>query len=115
MTSDQEYKGLLIEKLGLPANLPWQTFAQKLMIFWYMWEALGFGVIHGPMHAKFKPPFQDWWYRWTPGTLKYKAPFLPNINLFNRRNLLDVLVENVITYGLIIYLLSKPSISHTDI
>lgn len=27
---------------------------------------------------------------------------------------MDVLVENVITYGLVIYLLTKPSISHTD-
>mmetsp|Transcript_7470 Transcript_7470/g.13440 ORF Transcript_7470/g.13440 Transcript_7470/m.13440 type:complete len:664 (+) Transcript_7470:75-2066(+) len=115
LTQTVEATGLLVEKFGLPAAFPWQTFAQKLMIFWYLWEALGLGVIHGPMHAKFKPPFQDWWYRFTPGTLKYPAPFLPKISFFEKRNFLDVLVETVITYGLIFYLLTKPSISHTDI
>ena len=35
------------------------TLFQKLMVFWNLWEALGFGVISGPMHAKVNPPFQD--------------------------------------------------------
>merc|ERR1719183_2445741 len=101
--SGDDVDGLLItdSRFGLPADFPYQTFAQKLMIFWYIWEALGLGVIHGPMHAKMKPPFQDWWYRFTPGTLKYPAPFLPKLDFFERRNVLDVLVENVITYGLV--------------
>jgi hypothetical protein len=110
-----EANGLLIDKLGLPAEFPWQTFAQKLMIFWYIWEALGLGVIHGPMHAKMKPPFQDWWYRFTPGTLKYPAPFLPKCIFFEKRNILDVLVENFITYGLVVHLLMKPRLAHHDI
>lgn len=113
--TDVNATGLLLAKVGLPVAFPWQTLAQKLMIFWYMWEALGLGVIHGPMHAKFNPPFQDWWYRFTPGTLKYRAPFLPKCRLLDERNYLDILVESVITYGLVIYLLCKPSISHTDI
>lgn len=29
------------------------------MVFWNLWEALGLGVISGPMHAKVNPPFQD--------------------------------------------------------
>jgi len=114
-TESVEAEGLLIDRLGLPADFPWQTFAQKLMIFWYMWEALGLGVIHGPMHAKMKPPFQDWWYRLTPGTLKYPAPFLPKCEIFEKRNILDVLVENFITYGLVVYLLMKPTIASHDV
>jgi len=113
--TDANATGLLLDRVGLPAAFPWQTLAQKLMIFWYMWEALGLGVIHGPMHAKFNPPFQDWWYRFTPGTLKYRAPFLPKCKLLDERNYLDILVESIITYGLVIYLLCKPSISHKDI
>lgn len=118
-----EAEGLLITgasdsglRLGFfPAEFPWQTFAQKLVIFWYIWEALGLGVIHGPMHAKMKPPFQDWWYRFTPGTLKYPAPFLPKLSFFEQRNVLDILVENFITYGLVVYLLMKPTISCQDV
>eukprot|EP00434_Breviolum_minutum_P026464 symbB.v1.2.023398.t1/scaffold2137.1/size89176/1 len=59
------------------SNIPWLTLFQKLMVFWNLWEALGLGVISGPMHAKVNPPFQDWWYRFTVGSMKYNAPFMP--------------------------------------
>ena len=36
----------------------------------------GLGVLHGPLHGKMTPPFTDWWYRLTPGTMKYNAPFM---------------------------------------
>ena len=42
---------------------PWLTFLHKLFIWFNAWEALGLGVIHGPLHGKFNPPFLDWWYR----------------------------------------------------
>mmetsp|Transcript_78338 Transcript_78338/g.242903 ORF Transcript_78338/g.242903 Transcript_78338/m.242903 type:complete len:628 (+) Transcript_78338:41-1924(+) len=77
----------------------WVVLVQKLMIFWYGWEALGLGVLHGPLHAKMAPPFADWWYRWTPGTIKYNAPFMPCLT--STRNYLDVLVEGVLTYAFI--------------
>jgi hypothetical protein len=103
--------GLLVDYLGLPATFPWLTFVQKLMIFWYVWEALGLGVLHGPMHGKVAPPFTDWWYRLTPGTIKYRAPFMPSC-FGNTRNILDVLVEGVLTYVIAFYILFQPEVTH---
>mmetsp|Transcript_113259 Transcript_113259/g.283675 ORF Transcript_113259/g.283675 Transcript_113259/m.283675 type:complete len:592 (-) Transcript_113259:83-1858(-) len=77
-------------------EFPWLTLVQKLVIYWHLWESLGLGVIHGPLHAKMAPPFTDWWYRWTPGTLKYNAPFMPCLS--STRNVVDVLVEGVLSY-----------------
>lgn len=77
-------------------EFPWLTFVQKLMVWFNTWEVLGMGVEHGPLHSKMAPPFVDWWYRWTPGTLKYNAPFMPCLS--STRNLLDVLVEGPLTY-----------------
>jgi hypothetical protein len=102
--------GLLVDLLGLPKTFPWLTLAQKLMVFWYVWEALGLGVIHGPMHGKMAPPFTDWWYRLTPGTIKYRAPFMPSC-FGNTRNLLDVLVEGVLTYIIAFYILFQPQVT----
>jgi len=98
-----------VDVLGLPVAFPWLTFSQKLMVFWYVWEALGFGVLHGPMHGKVAPPFTDWWYRLTPGTMKYCAPFMPCLG--NTRNLLDVLVEGVLTYIIAFYILFQPQVT----
>lgn len=108
--SDTEVQGVLVSCFGLSAKFPWQTFAQKLMIFWYVWESLGLGVIHGPMHGKMAPPFQDWWYRMTPGTMKYRAPFMPSC-LANTRNILDVLVEGILTYVVCFYILFQPAVT----
>lgn len=105
------YNGTLISHLGLDGNVAWYTMAQKLIVFWYVWESLGLGVIHGPMHGKMSPPFTDWWYRMTPGTIKYRAPFLPDFTFFNRRNWFDVLVEVPLTYGLAIWILTSPDIT----
>jgi hypothetical protein len=104
--------GVLVDALGLPATFPWLTFVQKLMIFWYVWEALGLGVLHGPMHGKVAPPFTDWWYRLTPGTIKYRAPFMPSC-FGNSRNILDVLVEGVLTYVIAFYILFQPEVTCT--
>jgi hypothetical protein len=102
--------GILVAQLGLPATFPWLTLAQKLMIFWYVWESLGLGVIHGPMHGKMAPPFTDWWYRMTPGTIKYRAPFMPAC-FGNQRNWLDVLVEGILTYIIAFYILCQPQVT----
>lgn len=110
LTGAEASSGLLVEFLGLPNQFPWLTFAQKLMIFWYVWEALGLGVLHGPMHGKVAPPFTDWWYRMTPGTIKYRAPFMPEC-FGNTRNYLDVLVEGVLTYVIAFYILSQPTVT----
>ncbi|CAE8614431.1 unnamed protein product [Polarella glacialis] len=56
-----------------------------------------------------KPPFIDWWYRFTPGTLKYNAPFMPFLP--HLRNLLDVLVEGPLTYGLALRCLCAPTLT----
>ena len=105
----------LVVYLGIMAlttpmhSIPWLTLVQKLLVFWNMWEALGFGVISGPMHAKVNPPFQDWWYRWTVGSMKYNAPFLPCLP--NRRNYLDVFVEGILMYALTIRVLISPEVT----
>jgi len=101
--------GFLCAILGLPATFPWLTFVQKIMVFWYIWESLGLGVLHGPMHAKLNPPFQDWWYRLTPGTIKYPAPFMPTF-FGKTRNWLDVVVEGVLTYVFAVRILIQPSV-----
>ena len=91
------------------SNIPWLTLFQKLMVFWNLWEALGLGVISGPMHAKVNPPFQDWWYRFTVGSMKYNAPFMPCLPM--KRNYLDVLVEGFLMYGLTIRVLLAPEVT----
>lgn len=62
----QEARGLL-ELLGSSRSPGVKMFGCRL----------GLGVISGPMHAKVNPPFQDWWYRFTVGSMKYNAPFMP--------------------------------------
>ena len=103
------YFGMIALTTPLQESIPWLTLVQKLLVFWNMWEALGLGVISGPMHAKVNPPFQDWWYRWTVGTMKYNAPFLPCLP--NRRNYLDVLVEGVLVYLLTLRVLVSPEVT----
>mmetsp|Transcript_8532 Transcript_8532/g.27173 ORF Transcript_8532/g.27173 Transcript_8532/m.27173 type:complete len:595 (-) Transcript_8532:178-1962(-) len=90
-------------------DFPWLTFAKKLVIWFNMWESLGLGVLHGPLHAKMAPPFTDWWYRLTPGTLKYNAPFMPCLS--STRNVLDVLVEGVLTYMFTLRCLCAPDVT----
>ncbi|CAJ1346250.1 unnamed protein product [Effrenium voratum] len=89
--------------------VPWLTLFQKLLVFWNLWEALGLGVISGPMHAKVNPPFQDWWYRFTVGTMKYNAPFMPCLSM--RRNYLDIFVEGFLVYVLAIRVLLSPEVT----
>ncbi|OLQ00553.1 Pyruvate dehydrogenase [NADP(+)], mitochondrial [Symbiodinium microadriaticum] len=103
------YFGIVALTTSMHEGIPWLTLVQKLLVFWNMWEALGLGVISGPMHAKVNPPFQDWWYRWTVGTMKYNAPFLPCLP--NRRNYLDVLVEGVLMYLLTVRVLVSPEVT----
>jgi hypothetical protein len=93
------------------ASFPWLTFVHKLAIFFNVWECLGLGVIHGPLHAKMSPPFQDWWYRLTPGTMKWNAPFMKRFNMPMKRNYVDVLVEGVLTYVFAIYALCSPEVT----
>mmetsp|Transcript_10551 Transcript_10551/g.19162 ORF Transcript_10551/g.19162 Transcript_10551/m.19162 type:complete len:624 (+) Transcript_10551:91-1962(+) len=102
--------GVLCETFGDPSSIPWLTFVRKLFVFWYVWESLGLGVLHGPMHAKMKPPFTDWWYRLTPNTLKYANPALKAV-VGNTRNWLDVLVEGVLTYIFAIRILVSPEVT----
>ena len=85
MTHDEreDHNGTSTNTMTTPASFPYLTLVHKLVIFFNMWESLGLGVIHGPLHQKVAPPFQDWWYRLTPGTMKYNAPFLKDfLNLF---------------------------------
>eukprot|EP00439_Symbiodinium_sp_Y106_P066034 s1787_g10.t1 len=103
------YFGIAALTTPMHEGIPWLTLVQKLLVFWNMWEALGLGVLSGPMHAEVNPPFQDWWYRWTVGTMKYNAPFLPCLP--NRRNYLDVLVEGVLMYMLTIRVLVSPEVT----
>ncbi|CAL1131100.1 unnamed protein product [Cladocopium goreaui] len=91
------------------SNVPWLTLFQKLLVFWNFWEALGLGVIHGPMQGKVNPPFQDWWYRFTVGSMKYTAPFMPCLSM--KRNCLDVLVEGFLMYALTIRVLLAPEVT----
>jgi hypothetical protein len=90
-------------------EFPWLTVVQKLIILFNMWESLGLGVLHGPLHAKMNPPFTDWWYRMTPGTLKHNAPFMPCLS--NTRNWLDVIVEAPLTWGFTIRCLAAPEVT----
>eukprot|EP00403_Amphidinium_massartii_P010959 CAMPEP_0178414714 /NCGR_PEP_ID=MMETSP0689_2-20121128/23179_1 /TAXON_ID=160604 /ORGANISM="Amphidinium massartii, Strain CS-259" /LENGTH=600 /DNA_ID=CAMNT_0020036013 /DNA_START=145 /DNA_END=1947 /DNA_ORIENTATION=- len=104
--------GVLSSTFGDPTKIPWLTFVQKLFVFWHVWESLGLGVLHGPMHAKMKPPFTDWWYRFTPNTLKYRAPFMPAF-VGNTRNWLDVAVEGFLTYIFAIRIIIAPEVTPT--
>lgn len=88
---------------------PWMTFVHKLVIFFNTWESLGLGVLHGPLHGKMTPPFTDWWYRLTPGTMKYNAPFMRFLP--NKRNYLDVFVEGPLTYVLTARCLLAPEVT----
>jgi len=97
---------------------PYLTLVHKLVIFFNVWESLGLGVLHGPLHQKTSPPFQDWWYRLTPGTMKYNAPFLKDIlkNLFGiqmsmKRNYLDIFVEGFLVYAVSLYAMMQPVIT----
>eukprot|EP00929_Paragymnodinium_shiwhaense_P055302 TRINITY_DN27717_c0_g1_i1.p1 TRINITY_DN27717_c0_g1~~TRINITY_DN27717_c0_g1_i1.p1 ORF type:complete len:583 (-),score=94.31 TRINITY_DN27717_c0_g1_i1:71-1819(-) len=92
-------------------GFPWLTLVHKSLIFFSVWESLGLGVLHGPLHGKMAPPFQDWWYRLTPGTLKYNAPFMRWAGLSGRRGVLDVLVEGVLYYIFALRALSAPHVS----
>lgn len=83
---------------------------QKLMIFHYVWEALGLGALHGPLHGKLSPPFISWWYRLTPGTLKYNHPWLSRF-LPSTRSYLDVLVESLLTLVFAGRCLMAPSVT----
>ena len=119
MTHDEreDHNGTSTNTMTTPASFPYLTLVHKLVIFFNMWESLGLGVIHGPLHQKVAPPFQDWWYRLTPGTMKYNAPFLKDfLNLFGikmsmKRNYLDVVVEGFLTYIVSINALIKPRIT----
>ncbi len=111
------------EEEGDVFPFPYLTLVHKLVIAFNLWESLGLGVLHGPLHQKVAPPFQDWWYRLTPGTMKYNAPFLKDFfnlfgNLFGikmkmsmKRNYLDVLVEGFLMYITSIYALMQPRIT----
>lgn len=59
------------------------------------------------------PPFQDWWYRLTPGTMKWNAPFMRWLGLGMKRNYLDVLVEGFLTYIFGFYALFQPEVTTT--
>ena len=114
---DHNGTGTTTTTMMTPASFPYLTLVHKLVIFFNMWESLGLGVLHGPLHQKVAPPFQDWWYRLTPGTMKYNAPFLKDIlNLFGikmsmKRSYLDVLVEGFLTYIVSINALIQPRIT----
>lgn len=99
------------------SKFPFLTLVHKMVIFFNVWESLGMGVLHGPLHQKIAPPFQDWWYRLTIGTMKYNAPFMNDfLGLFSikmsmKRSYLDVLVEGVLTYIVSIYALMQPRVT----
>ncbi|EOD17111.1 hypothetical protein EMIHUDRAFT_244412 [Emiliania huxleyi CCMP1516] len=92
-------------------SFPWLTLVQKLFIWFNAWEALGLGVEHGPLHNKLNPPFQDWWYRLTPGTIKYAGPAGHWSFLSMRRSRLDCLVEGVLTHVFTWRCLLAPEVS----
>jgi len=94
-------------------SMVWISMVQKMFIFWYCWESLGLGVNHGPLHGKFSPPFTDWWYRFTPGVIKYNAPFMSWLPLPTRRTYLDWVVEVPLTYGFAISCLCSQVPSET--
>ena len=64
------FAGVFYATTPLDGSFPWLTFVHKLVIWFNIWENTGLGVLHGPLHAKMTPPFTDWWYRFTPGTMK---------------------------------------------
>lgn len=103
------FLGTFFATTPIGEDFPWLTFVQKLIVWFNTWESLGLGVLHGPLHAKMGPPFTDWWYRLTPGTLKYSAPFMPCLG--STRNYLDVLVEGVLTYVFSIRILCAPAVT----
>jgi len=102
--------GVLCSHFSFSTTFPYLTFMNKLMVFWYVWEAWGLGALHGPMHAKLKPPFTDWWYRLTPGTLKLRAPFMPDFLCGHTRNYLDVFVEGICTHVIATCILVQPEV-----
>lgn len=104
------FSTLFLVTTPLSGDFPWLTVVHKLVILFHVWECLGLGVLHGPLHGKMDPPFTDWWYRMTPGTLKYNNPFTEKF-LSPKRNLLDVFVENVLTYGFAIRCLLAPEVT----
>ena len=97
----------------LSPTFPWMTLVHKLLIWFNIWESLGLGVIHGPLHGKMTPPFQDWWYRMTPGAMKYNAPFMKKLgfNLSTKRSYLDVFIECFLTYAFGFYALLQPEVT----
>ena len=100
---------MVICTTSLHPSIPYLTLFKKLVVFWNFWEALGLGVISGPMHAKVNPPFQDWWYRFTVGSMKYTAPFMPCLPM--RRNYLDVFLEGFLMYALTIRVLLSSEVT----
>lgn len=89
----------------------WLTLVHKLTIYFNCLESFGFGVISGPLHGKMAPPFQDWWYRLTPGTMKYNAPFMPFLK--GKRSYLDILVEGFLTHIFAVRALLAPEVTTT--
>ena len=85
------FAAILFATTPLGSAFPYLTLLHKLVVWFNTWESLGLGVIHGPLHGKMAPPFQDWWYRLTPGSTKYNAPFMAFLPM--RRNHADVLVQ----------------------
>lgn len=110
LESTEVATGIICTHFGLSTTFPYRTLVSKIMVFWYIWEAWGLGVLHGPMHAKLNPPFTDWWYRLTPGTIKYRAPFMPAFLCSATRNYLDVFVEGILTNVIAVYILVQPEI-----
>ena len=101
----------LTTPLPADAPFPWFTLVKKLFIWFNAWEALGLGVEHGPLHQKFNPPFQDWWYRLTPGTIKYAGPAGHWSFLSMKRSYLDALVEGVLTHVFSLRCLLAPEVT----
>lgn len=91
-------------------SFPYMTLVHKSVIFFNVWESLGLGVIHGPLHQKMAPPFQDWWYRLTPGTIKYNPTWIRSEHTMTR-NWFDVLVEGILTYVFSVYALMGPTVT----
>ena len=89
---------------------PWGDLLKKLAIYLNIYESFGLGASHGPLHGKMSPPFQDWWYRLTPGTLKYNAPFMPSW-LPIQRTYLDIVVEGLLTYIFSFRALMAPTVT----
>lgn len=92
-------------------QLPYGDLFKKLVLFHWLWEALGLGVDHGPLAGKLAPPFLDWWYRATPGVLKY--PFFSWLPA--RRTWLDVAVLNVGFYVAVMRAMLSASIGPSEV